>query len=177
MVIDFRALNEKTIEDAYPFSNITKILDQLDSEKYFSVFDLVSGFHQIPMHETVAQKAAFSTPHRHYDFNSMPFSLKNMPATFQRLMDQILSGPQGTDIFIYLDDIVLYASSLTKHQMKFNKLAERLRKTNLKLQPDKREFLRKEVNYLGHIISERGVKPDPQKIQTVKEFPQPQNSG
>jgi hypothetical protein len=90
-------------------------------------------------------------------------------------MDQVLSNLQGTDIFVYLDDIVLYASSLAEHQTKFNKLVERLRKANLKLQPDKCEFLRKEVNYLGHIISER-VKPDPQKILAVKEFPRPQNS-
>jgi len=82
----------------------------------------------------------------------MPFGLKNAPATFQRLMDQVLAGLQGTDVFVYLDDIVLYASSLTEHENKFNKLPERLRKASLKLQPDKCEFLRKQVNYLGHII-------------------------
>jgi len=91
-------------------------------------------------------------------------------------MDQVLSGLQGTDMFVYLDDIVQYASSMTEHQLKFNKLAERLRKANLKLQPDKCEFLRKEVIYLGHVISENGVKPDPKKIQAVKEFPWPRNS-
>jgi len=90
-------------------------------------------------------------------------------------MYQVLAGLQGADMFVYVDDIVLYVSSLMEHQIKFNKLAEHLRKTNLKLQPDKCEFLRKQVNYLGHIISERGVKPDPQKIRAVKEFPRPQN--
>ncbi|KAL6417715.1 hypothetical protein ACFW04_012557 [Cataglyphis niger] len=144
MVIDYRALNEKTIGDAYPLPNITEILDQLGSAKYFSVFDLASGFHQIPMHESHAGKTAFSTPHGHYEFNRMPFGLKNAPATFQRLMDQVLSGLQGNELFVYLDDIVLYASSLKEHEVKFNKLAERLKKANLKLQPDKCEFLRKE---------------------------------
>jgi hypothetical protein len=135
MTIDYRTLfSEKTIGNAYPLPNITKILDQLGSAKYFSVFDLASGFHQIPMYESDAQKTAFSTPHGHYHFNRMPFGLKNAPATFQRLMDQILSGLQRTDMFVYLDDIVLYASSLAEHQSKFNKLAERLRKANLKLQ-------------------------------------------
>ena len=79
MVIDYRTLNEKTIGDAYPLPNITEILDQLGSAKYFSVFDLASGFHQIPMHEPDAQKTAFSTPHGHYQFNRMPFGLKNAP--------------------------------------------------------------------------------------------------
>jgi hypothetical protein len=157
MVIDYRTLNDKTIGDAYPLPNITEILEQLGSAKYFSVFDLALGFHQIPMHESDAQKTAFSTPHGHYHFNRMPFGLKNASAIFQRLMDQILSGLQGTDMFVYLDDI-LYASSLTEHQSKFNKLTERLRKAYPKLQPDKCEFLRKEVNYLGRIISEHGVK-------------------
>ncbi|KAL6417870.1 hypothetical protein ACFW04_012472 [Cataglyphis niger] len=176
MVIDYRALNEKTIGDAYPLPNITEILDQLGSAKYFSVFDLASGFHQIPMHESHAGKTAFSTPHGHYEFNRMPFGLKNAPATFQRLMDQVLSGLQGSELFVYLDDIVLYASSLREHEIKFDKLAERLRQANLKLQPDKCEFLRKEVGYLGHIISDEGVKPDPAKIRAVKEFPTPRNA-
>lgn len=176
MVIDYRTLNEKTIGDAYPLPNITDILDQLGSAKYFSVFDLASGFHQIRMDDNDAPKTAFSTPYGHYEFNRMPFGLKNAPATFQRLMDLVLAGLQGIELFVYLDDIVLYASSLREHKIKFEKLAARLRQANLRLQPDKCEFLRREVTYLGHIISESGVKPDPQKIQAVKEFPQPTNA-
>jgi len=176
MVIDYRALNKRTVGDAYPLPNITEILDQLGSAKYFSVFDLASGFHQLQMDSGDAPKTAFSTPYGHYEFNRMPFGLKNAPATFQRLMDLVLSGLQGTELFVYLDDIVIYASSLREHEIKFNKLTARLRESNLKLQPDKCEFLRKEVNYLGHIIGEDGVKPDPKKIEAVKEFPQPANA-
>jgi len=175
MVIDYRALNEKTVGDAYPLPNITEILDQLGSAKYFSVFDLASGFHQIQMHERDGPKTAFSTPYGHYQFNRMPFGLKNAPATFQRLMDHVLAGLQGAELFVYLDDIVLYASSLREHEIKFERLATRLRNANLKLQPDKCEFLRKEVIYLGHIIGEDGVKPDPKKVEAVREFPRPIN--
>lgn len=160
----------------YPLPNITDILDQLGSAKYFSVFDLASGFHQIPMAIEDAQKTAFSTPFGHYEYKRMPFGLKNAPATFQRLMDKVLTGLQGTELFVYLDDIVICASSLTEHAQKFNKLAERLRRANLKLQPDKCEFLRKEVTYLGHVISESGVKTDPKKIEAVKQFPRPRNA-
>ncbi|KAL6419359.1 hypothetical protein ACFW04_011440 [Cataglyphis niger] len=71
----------------------------------------------------------------------MPFGLKNAPATFQQLMDNVLSGLQGNELFVYMDDIVIYARSLKEHEVKFNKLMERLRKANLKLQPDKCEFL------------------------------------
>jgi len=172
----FPRTKQKNDRRCVPLPNITEILDQLGNAKYFSIFDLASGFHQIPMHESDAQKTAFSTPHGHYQFNRMPFGLKNAPATFQRLMDQILSGLQGNDMFVYLDDIVIYAASLTEHRIKFHKFAERLRQANLKLQPDKCEFLRKEVSYLGHMISKDGVKPDSSKILAVKDFPRPRTN-
>jgi len=100
----------------------------------------------------------------------MSFGLKNAPATFQRLMDLVLSG-QGKELFVYMDDIVIYTSSLEKHERKFNLLIERLRRANLKLQSDKCEFLKTQVTYLGHVISRDGVKPDPKKLESVKQFP------
>lgn len=175
MVIDYRNLNEKTIGDAYPLPNITDILDQLGNAKYFSVLDLASGFHQIPMDPKDAPKTAFSTPYGHYQFKRMPFGLKNAPATFQRLMDNVLSGLQGNELFVYMDDIVVYAKSLQEHANKFERLMKRLKAANLKLQPDKCEFLRKEVAYLGHTISADGVRPDPNKIKAITEFPVPRS--
>lgn len=175
MVIDYRSLNEKTIGDAYPLPNIVDILDQLGTAKYFTILDLASGFHQIPMSPVDAPKTAFSTPHGHYQFKRMPFGLKNAPATFQRLMDNVLSGLQGNELFVYMDDIVIYARSLQEHEVKFKKLMHRLRNANLKLQPDKCEFLRQEVAYLGHIIGSDGVRPDPGKIKAIKEYPVPKN--
>jgi len=77
------------------------------------------------MHESETQKTVFSTPHGYYQFNRMPFGLKNASATFQRLMDQVLSELQRNNMFIYLDDIVIYAASLAEHQTKFYKFAER----------------------------------------------------
>lgn len=173
MVIDYRILNEKTIGDAYPLPNITEILDQLGSAKYFSVFDLAGGFHQIPVNPQDAHKTAFTTPFGHYQFSRMPFGLRNAPATFQRLMDRVLCGLQGTELFVYLHDVVLYASSLREHEIKFKRLAERLRQACLKLQPDKCEFLRKEVGYLGHVISKDGVRPDPKKLEAIRNYPRP----
>jgi len=90
-------------------------------------------------------------------------------------MDQVLSRLQKNDMFVYLDDIVIYVASLTEHQIKFHKFAERLRQANIKLQ-DKCEFLRKEVNYLEHVIGKDGVKPDLLKVLAVKEFQRPRTS-
>lgn len=150
-------MNEKSVPDAYPLPSILEILDQLGSAKYFSVFDLKSGFHQIGMAEADAEKTAFSTPFGHYQFSRMPFGLRNAPTTFQRLMDAVLAGLEGHELFVYLDDIVIYARSLSEHRDKFNKLAKRLRDANLKLEPSKCGFLHREVAYLGHIISQEGV--------------------
>lgn len=118
-------------------------------------------------------KTAFTTPFGHYEFERMPFGLKNAPATFQRLMDLVLVRLQGEELFVYMDDIVIYASSLEEHERKYNTLIQRLREANLKLQPDKCEFLKTEVTYLGHVISRDGVRSDPKKLEAVRHFPRP----
>lgn len=180
IVIDYRKLNEITIGDAYPIPNITDILDQLGHSKYFSTLDLASSFHQIMTKESDAEKTAFSVPGvsgqpGHYQFNRMPFGLKNAPSTFQRLMNVVLSGLQGIHCYTYLDDIVIFGHDLASHISKLKLVFEKLRNHNLKLQPDKSEFLCREVQYLGHIITEHGVKPDPRKVECVQNFPVPKN--
>ena len=88
-------------------------------------------------------------------------------------MNSVLSGLTGTRCFVYLDDIVIYARSLAGHNTKLREVLDRLRMHKLKLQPDKCDFLRTEVNYLGHQITEAGVRPDPQKVAAIEQFPTP----
>ncbi|XP_048484046.1 uncharacterized protein LOC125490066 [Plutella xylostella] len=173
IVIDYRKLNDITIGETYPIPQISEILDQLGNSKYFSTLDLTSGFHQILINKADAPKTAFSVPQGHFQFNRMPFGLKNAPSTFQKLMNTCLSGLQGTRCFVYLDDIVVYSHDLNSHINNLKSVFERLRNFNLKLQPGKCEFLRTEVAYLGHIIGEHGVKPNPEKIKAVSEYPIP----
>jgi len=99
------------IRDSYPLPNITDILDQLGNAKYFSVLDFAYGYHQITMNKKNKNKTAYG----HYEFNWMPFGLKNAPATFQQLMNAILAGIQEIRCLVYLDDIVIYESSLQEH--------------------------------------------------------------
>lgn len=173
--VDFRRLNEVTIGDAFPLPNIVDILDQLGRSKYYSTLDLAQGYHQVPMNASDREKTAFSTDRGHYEFLRMPFGLKGAPGTFQRLMNQVLVGLNGIKAFVYLDDIIVYAKDLNDHSQKLSEIFNRLRRYNLKLQPLKCEFLRKEVAYLGHVITDEGVKPDPQKVECVKSFPVPKN--
>ena len=169
MVIDFRRLNEKTIGDVYPLPDITEILDQLGQSKY--CLDMVMGYHQLKQGE--GPKTAFSTKQGHWEYRRLPFGLKTAPATFQKMMNSVLSGLTGSRCFVYLDDIVIYAKSLADHNTKLREVLERLRTYKLMLQPAKCEFLRKEVNYLGHQITETGVRPDPQKVVVIDQFPTP----
>uniref|UniRef100_A0A2S2QW04 RNA-directed DNA polymerase n=1 Tax=Sipha flava TaxID=143950 RepID=A0A2S2QW04_9HEMI len=173
--VDFRKLNQISVGDAYPLPNITDILDQLGKSKYYTTLDLAQGYHQVRMHPEHTAKTAFSTDRGHFEFLRVPFGLKGAPATFQRLMNTVLAGLTGMKAFVYLDDIIIYALSISDHSEKLKAVLDRLRTFNLKLQPSKCAFMRKEVNYLGHVITDEGVKPDPQKIKSVVEFPTPTN--
>jgi hypothetical protein len=112
LVVDFRRLSEKTIGDAHPLLDTTEILDQLGQSKYFTCLDMVMGYHQIELEEGEGPKTAFSTNQGHWEYRRLPFGLKTAPATFQKLMNSVLSGLTGTRCFVYLDDIVIYAKSL-----------------------------------------------------------------
>lgn len=110
-----------------------------------------------------------------HEYTGMPFGLKNPPATFQRLMNNVLTGLQGLQCFVYLDDIVIYANSIQDHEKKLTAVSNKLHDNNLKLQPNKCEFKRTEVSYLGHVVSNQGVRPNPEKVSIIKEFAVPQS--
>lgn len=174
LAVDFRKLNDVIIGDSYPLPNITEIIDQLGNSKYYTPLDLASGYHQIQITEGDKHKTAFSTSHGHLEFNRMPFGLKEAPAVFQRLMNAVLSGLIGNTCFVYLDDIVIYSKTLEEHRKKLIKVFSRLRQHKLMLQPDKCNFFMSMIKYLGHIISENGVRPDPDKINVVLKYPVPE---
>jgi transposase InsO family protein len=175
LVIDYRKVNEKTVGDAYPLPDVTEILDQLDQAKYFSCIDMVMGYHQIEVAEQDRAVTAFSTKEGHWEYKRLPFGLKTAPATFQRMMNVVLSGLTGSRCFLYLDDVIVYARSLVEHDIKLREVFDRMRANRLKLKPEKCEFLRKEVNYLGHVISENGGLPDRVKNKTIENYPTPRS--
>jgi len=143
LVVDYRKLKEKTVGNAYRLPDITEILDQLRQAKYYSCLDVAMGYHQIDMDPSDIDKTAFSIKEGHWAYKRMPFGLKTAPATFQKMMNNVLSGLTGTRGYVFLDDIVLYANSLVEHDRKLRDVFKRLRKHNLKLQPYKCEFLGK----------------------------------
>lgn len=173
LVIDYRKLNEKTIDDRYPIPNITETLDKLGKCNYFSSLDLTSGFYQVEVAPEDVKKTAFNVEHGHFEFTKMPMGLKNAPATFQRVMDHVLREFIGKICVIYLDDILVFSTSLQEHAENLEKILKVLNKFNLKIQLDKCEFMKKETAFLGHIITTEGVKPNPEKISVIKSWPVP----
>jgi len=176
IVIDFRKLNEVTVGDSFPLPVISEILDALGNSKYLSTIDCVSGFYQVPVRTEDQAKTAFSTREGHFHYKKMPFGLKGAPATFQRLMTAVLSGIQGIKCLVYLDDVAVFGKDLETHNDRLREVFSRMRKHNLKLQPDKCEFLRKEVSYLGHVIGPTGVRPDEKQVKTVRDYPEPKTN-
>ena len=174
--IDYRKLNAITKTDPYPLPNIQETLDQLGSAKYFTALDLASGYWQIDMDTEDREKTAFTIPGEgRFEFTRMPFGLKNAPATFQRTMEIVLRGLIGKICFVYLDDVIIIGSSFENHLENLETVLGRLRAVGLKIKLSKCQFVRKEVKYLGHIVSSDGIKPNPEKVEAIKNFPRPSN--
>lgn len=127
--------------------------------------------HQIPMRGSDKAKTAFGTPRGGlYQYNVMPFGLCNAPATFQRVFEQSLSGLQWQITVLYLNDIIVYSRTFANHLRNLKSVFDRLVSANLKLIAKKCKFFRKEVTFLGHVISEKGVKTDPSKTHAVNNW-------
>jgi hypothetical protein len=172
--VDFRKLNEITIGDSYPLPNIQDILDKHGRARYFTTLYCASGYLQVPIAKEDRHKTAFSTANGHFEFKRMPFGLKSAPSTFQRMMNSILSELIGDRCLVYMDEILRIRETLTEHNSKLSPAFQKLREYNLKIEPDKCEFLKEELNYLGNIVTSESVRPDDQKIKAVVEFPTPQ---
>lgn len=174
MCVDYRKLNEKTVKDAYPIPRIDDNLDVLSGAKWFTTLDCNMAYHQVPLEEEDKPKTAFATPIGGlYQFTTMPFGLCNAPATFQRIVEKALEGLQWRIAVLYLDDIIVYSSSFEEHFADLELIIERLKKAGLKLKAKKCFFFRHEISYLGYLISECGLKPDPSKCDTVRNVSRP----
>ena len=171
--VDYRRLNDVTEKDAYPLPRVDDNLDALAGAKLFSTLDLASGYWQVEMDPHDAEKTAFCTRYGLYQWRVMPFGLCNAPSTFERLMEKVLSGLQWKIALLYLDDIIVFSSTVEQQLERLRLVFERIRKANLQLKPKKCHLFRKEVSFLGHRVSADGVTTEEDKVQAVKEWPVP----
>jgi hypothetical protein len=171
--VDYRRLNSVTTKDAFPLPRVQDCLDAVAGATLFSTFDFTSGYHQIPVRKEDIPKTAFVTKYGLYEYTTMPMGLTNAPATFQRVMEIALNGLQWQTCLIYLDDIVVFGRTFEEHLQRVEQVLERVQQAGLKLKPEKCQLLQTEVNFLGHVISEDGIKPNPANIAKIVQWPVP----
>ena len=175
LTVDYRKLNKRAIKDAYALPRIDDAFSRLSGAKWFSVMDLKSGYYQVEMEPCDQDKTAFVCPLGFYEYTRMPQGITNAPATFQRLMERCMGSMNLQEVLAFLDDMIVFSSTLDEHEERLSQVLDRLRTFGLKLNPRKCSFFCRSVSYLGHTVSETGISCDPSKVDAVREWPRPGN--
>ncbi|KAJ3641514.1 hypothetical protein Zmor_028019 [Zophobas morio] len=173
--VDYRKLNDVTKKDSYPLPRIDDTLTTLSGSAWFSTLDLKSGYWQVGLHPDDKEKTAFSTGSGLYHFTVMPFGLCNAPATFERLMEMVLKGLTWKTCLVYLDDVMIMGKTFDDHLKNLEEVLERMEKARLKLNPKKCSLFQKRVEFLGHIVSEKGIETNPTKALAIRDWPIPRD--
>ncbi|KAG1936368.1 gag-pol fusion protein [Pimephales promelas] len=170
--IDFRQLNSLSKVDPYPMPRIDELVERLGRAKYLSTVDLCKGYWQVPLTARAKQLTAFKTPFGLFHFRVMPFGLQGAPATFQRLMDQIL---QGTREFAaaYLDDVVIFSETWEEHCQHLQQVLGRIKAAGLTINPKKCIMAKREISYLGFVIGGGVIRPQQEKIEAIRRYQPP----
>ncbi|MCI18340.1 hypothetical protein A2U01_0039494, partial [Trifolium medium] len=168
--VDYRALNAITVKDRFPIPTIDELLDELGGATWFSKLDLLQGYHQILMNEKDVDKTAFRTHHGHYEFRVMPFGLCNAPSSFQATMNTIFQPFLRKFIIVFFDDILMYSATYADHLVHLDRTLQVLQEGEFFLKQSKCLFAQRQIEYLGHIVSEHGVEPVQAKIQDIQQW-------
>ena len=171
MCVDYRQLNAKTIPDSQPIPRIQDILDSLGGAQWFSTLDMSKAYHQGYIDKDSRHLTAFVTPWTLYEWVRIPFGLRNAPPAFQRWINQTLRDFKGSICEPYLDDVLCFSKlSFEDHVMILDKVLERLEEKGVKLRAEKCVFGKREVRYLGRLVSAEGYRPDPADTAAVQKF-------
>jgi hypothetical protein len=175
LCVDYRPLNAVTIKNKYPLPRIDVLFDQLVGAKEFSKIDLRSGYHQIKIRASDIPKTAFSTRYGLYEYLVMSFGLTNAPAYFMYLLNSIFMPELDKFVVVFIDDILVYSKNEAEHTKHLHTVLQRLRDHQLYAKLSKCDFWLREINFLGHTISQDGISVDPEKVQEVLNWKPPTN--
>src|SRR6266498_2108358 len=173
--INYAPLNEVTEKDSGPIPIIKEYLALFYEVKWLTVLDLASAYWQILLTKRSRKYTTFLTAFGLYQFKVMPFELANAPATFQRLMNDVLRDYLRKFCLVYLDDIIIYSKSLKDHKRYVRKVLQAIRSAGLKLKPAKCKWFKQEITFLGHKIGVNGIKPDDYNLKKIRKAQLPQN--
>ena len=169
---DFRKLNNVSEFDAYPMPRVDELIESLGNARFITTLDLTKGYWQVPMSTGSKEKTAFATPGGFWQYRVMPFGLFGAPATFQRLMDQVLA-PHKEFAAAYLDDVVIQSPDWQSHLPRVQKVLDSLRQAGLTANPKKCKLAFSETNYLGYTIGRGLIKPQEAKLRAIQDWPRP----
>jgi hypothetical protein len=175
LVVDYRRVNGKIVFDAYPMPTIDQALEQFGGARVFSVLDLNSAYFQIPLSATSRRITAFCTPFGLYEFNKLPMGISVGCQGLSRVVDKLFSDLKGRFVFNFLDDLVVYSASKEEHLEHVKEVLGRLQVAGFTLNPEKIVLGVSEIKYLGHSLSNRGVRVLPDRVESIRKFPSPKN--
>ena len=161
LCMDYRALDAITRTYVWPMPRVEDIFSKLGKAKFFTTLDLRSGYNHIALDQDAIKKSAFVTPFGKYEYMNVPFGLAQAPAYFQDLMNKVPNGLHFT--LAYLDDVIIFSETEEQHLKHIQIVLTRLKQANLKLKKSKCAFFKKELQYLGHILTTDGIKPQTKK--------------
>lgn len=170
--VDYRILNSASLRDSYPLPLVSETLDKLKDAKYLSSLDIKSAYWQVPIEESSKPLTAFICHKGLYQFRRMPFGLHNAPATWQRLIDRILTD-LAPYVFVYLDDVVIVTQTFEEHLRVLEEVFRRLKDAGITISWEKCQFCRPEMKYLGYVVDRRGLRVDPDKVKAMLELQRP----
>ncbi|KAI3814135.1 hypothetical protein L1987_18882 [Smallanthus sonchifolius] len=173
MCIDYQELNKVTIKNRYPLPRIDDLIDQLQGSSFYSKIDLRSGYHQLRVRDEDISKTPFRTRYGHYEFMVMPFGLTNAPAVFMDLMNRVCKPYLDQFVIVFIDDILIYSKNEEEHEEHLRLILELLKQEILYAMFSKCEFWIREVQFLGHVVNEKGIHVDPSKIEAIKNWAAP----
>jgi hypothetical protein len=176
MCVDYRSLNEVTIKNKYPLPWIEDLFDQMKGAKIFLKIDLRSGYHQLKIRAEDVPKTTFTTRYGLYEFLVMSFGLTNAPAYFMNLMNKVFMEYLDQFVVVFIDDILIYSPNEETHEDHLRLVLQKLRGNQLYAKFSKCDFWLKEVAFLGHIVTDGGIKVDPGKISEILHWKQPKDA-
>ena len=173
--IDYRGLNSITVKNRYPIPLISSAFATLQKARFFTKLDLRNAYHLVRVREGDEWKTAFNTPRGHYEYLVMPFGLTNAPAVFQALVNDVLRDVINLNVFVYLDDILVFSETREEHVAHVRLVLQRLLENRLYAKAEKCEFHRSTVQFLGFVVSRGRIAMDPSKTEAVTSWPTPTN--